>query len=426
MSKVIYRGKERTHVTVGAGGMYDFADPQSAWDSISDSSITKPYLIELSPGIYTQAGQGSSLPAWHFSDKTDISIVGTPAAILKKTGTLTGGVCAVGLEGEIAERIWLDGFTIINVLTGAAPQGAPPEGALYIGGENQSGALTLPYDDIHVVNMNLLGSHDGLQIFGTQAPSGGPTVPPLVHVRGNYIASRHDAYTIKGGVILRSGWNQIIADSGSDFGGRLPSVNNWKTTGIHYNHALGIHADDAGRGEAFSTHTCEQITVITNGNVNVGGAQPWGAGILNYLGGVGMMGYPQEYNDCQIRVINRFDQDVELFGIACNRGRFAEDEFRFNGGSIFVHNESTGSSSPSVVAGVDVRDGSTTPPECRVRINGTAILAINDKAASNAYSLQCQDQAANVIKHSGIMSDQGLNTAGGGVITHVAPRTDSA
>lgn len=425
MALVKFRGKERTHITVGRGGSFDFADPQSAWDSISDSSITKPYLITLEPGIYEQEGQGSSLPAWHFSDKSDIAIWGSRSAILKKTGVLSGGVCAIGLDGGIAERIWLDGFTIINVLTGQAGQGQPPEGALYIGRENQA-PTTLPYDDIHVVNMNILGSHDGLQIFGTVAPSGGPTVPPLLHVRGNYIASRHDAYTIKGGVILRSGWNQIIADSGSDFSGHLPSVNNWKTTGVHYNHAVGTHVDDAGRGEAFSTHTCEQITVITNGNIDDGGSQIWGVGILNYFGSSGMMSYPQEYNGCHVRVINRFDEDVSLFGIACDRARFAENEFRFNGGSIFVHNESTGSSSPDVVAGVDVRDGSSTPPECRLRINGTAILAINDKSPNTAYSLQCQDQAANVIKHSGMMSDEGLNTAGGGVITHVAPRTDSA
>ncbi len=425
MAKVVWMGKERHHVSVGKGGMYDFTNLQDAWDGITDSALTNPYLIDQEPGVFEQAGQGGGLPAWYLANKTDIAVVGHKSTILKKTGVLTGGVCAVGGDGLLAERIWLEGFTIINVLTGAAPQGAPPEGALYIGREGQH-PTTLPFDDVHVVNMNLLGSHDGLQIFGTEAPSGGPTVPPLLHVRGNYIASRHDAYAIKGGVILRSGWNQIVANSGSTFGGRLPSVNNWKTTGIHYNHALGIHADDAGRGEAFSTHTCEQITVICDGNINVGGAQPWGAGILNYLGGAGMMSYPQEWNGCQIRVVNKFNEDVSLFGIECDRARFAEDEFRFNGGSIFVHNESTGASSPSVVAGVDVRDGSTTPPECRVRINGTAILAINDKAASNAYSLQCQDQAANVIKHSGIMSDQGINTTGGGVITHVAPRSDSA
>lgn len=430
--KVNYRGKSRTHITVGKGGLFDYRNPQDAWDSISGSAIDNPYLISIDPGIYERVVPSQGTAAWAFNDKTDISIVGPRTAILRRLSPASGGTVSIGADGLLAERIRLDGFTIVNPLTGGgsggSAGGAPPEGALYIGKENQL-PTTLPYDDIEIVNMHILGSHDGLQIFGTEAPGGGPTVPPLVFVRNNLIQSRHDAYTIKGGVRLYSTSNQIYADSGSTFGGHLTDVNDWKTTGVHYNHALGVHADDAGRGEAFSVHTGEQITVVQNDNI--GTNQFWCTGILNYLGASGMMSYPQEWTDCHIRVLNRFDAGVNdavtLNGITFDRARFAENEFRFNGGSIFVHNANTESLSPGEISGVSIVEGiSFTSPECKVRINGTSILVINDRAPQTVYSLSCHDQADYVIKHSGIISDQGINTSGGGVITHVAPRTDSA
>lgn len=420
MSKVVYRGKERTHLTVGAGGMFDFADPQAAWDSISDSSISKPYLIELSPGIYEQDSPSAGEPAWAFRGKTDISIVGSRAAILRKTGTVGGGTVGIGAGGSLAERIRLDGFMIINPLNGASEGGAP-EGGLYLGDETNH-PTTLPFDDIEIVNCHILGVHDALQIFGTQAPGGGPTVPPLVYIRNNLMGSRHDTYTIKGGVRLHSSHNQIIADSASTFGGYLTSIDDWKTTGIHYNHGSGTHTDDAGRGDAFSIHTGEQIRVLTNDHVDTTGPQHYGCGVLNYKTGAADMSYPQTWTGCHIRLRNLFNENVRLWGVEFDKAVFPEDEFIWTGGSIHVINESAGASAPDTIAGVHV--GNTTQAECRVRISNTHILAVNAKTF--AYSLMSEDEATNVIKHGGVTSDQVVNAAGGGVVTHVAPRTDSA
>lgn len=427
MSRINFMGKERTHISVGKGGSFDFTNPQSAWDSITDSAAEKPYVISLEPEIYEQDAQADGEPAWWFKDKTDITIVGTRGSILRKTGSGSssgGGTVAIGADGELADRIRLCGFTVVNPQNGNQDGGAP-EGAIYLGQENAH-PTTLPYDQIELVNMHILGVHDALQLFGTIAPGtdGGPTVPPRVYIRNNLIESCHDAYTIKGGLQLLSCGNQINVNS-AGIQPYLTSIQGWKHTGIHFNTDRGVTAS-IDRGRAFYRFTGDQIYVEANGNekVGAGDAQEKTAGILVYNpSGAGLgLEYPDvRFVGCSVDFLNLGD-DVYATGMAAImlsvEDDITEGNFVFTGGDINIHQASTGNNPPTDVAGLLMRDTGTAV----ALISATQIRVRNDMGSSPmAFALQCEE-AGSTIKHTGII-DRSTNgvSAGSGTITYENP-----
>ncbi len=405
MAVVKFRGKERTHISVGKGGSFDYSNPQSAWDAITDSAAEKPYLISLEPGVYEQASPTDGEPAWWFKNKTDITIVGSRAAVLKKTGTTGGGTVAIGEDGGLADRIRLSGFTIVNPLDGNT-DGGPPEAGLFIGTEGEH-PTTLPYDNIEIENMHILGVHDGIQFFGTMAPGtdSGPERPPRVWVRNNWIESCHDAYTIKGGLQLHSEGNQIHVKS-DGINPWLTSIDGWKNTGIHYN-VVSARSASIDRGRAFYNHLGDRIYVESNGNVAQGamGSQRKVAGVLFYSSGSDGLEYPDcVFDGCSIKVVNLANEVVGsgfagfyIEGIA----DIADGEVTFCNGSIDVHQRQTASNAPAIASGVflDLADVSSV----NMRVLNSFIRVRNDKSASPlAYSMRV-NTSGQTIRHNGIV-----------------------
>jgi len=433
MGRVVWQGKERHHVSVGKGGMYDFTNPQSAWDSITDSAEGNPYLITLEPGIYEQDSPAEDEPAWWFFGKTDISITGSRAAVLRKTGTTGGGSVAVGKAGAMAERVRLDGFTIANPLTGGVLEGSPPEGGLYIGQEhgNNDFDTAMNYDQVEVCNMHILGVHDALQLFGTVPPTdGGPAIPGRVWIRNNLIQSVHDAYTVKGEMRLDSLANQIYVHSAGDHP-YLTNIGGWKHTGIHYNTQFDVLAATARGGSQYS-HVAEQINVIGNGNNGggIGGTnlqQKTCAGIYVYTGGAtpGGVMYPGlHFTGCSIRLSNLFDADL-IRGFAgilvLGKHQIDDWDFVFENGSIDVYQESTGTSAPANAAGVKLADSDAGTQYLRI-INSRIRVRNVQGTAPLAYSMQTE-HANHYIKHTNVIDEaaDGIDDAVGN-IDYTPPR----
>ncbi len=402
---------------MGPTAAYHFNNPQDAWDSIKDSAAENPYIISLEPGIYEREAIAVGFPAWWFKGKTDISVVGSRQAVVRKIAGASGGTIAIGAVDEIAERIRLSGFTVVNPLTGAGgAQGAAPEGAIYIG-EEEEYPDTLPYNDIELENMHIIGSHDALQMFGTDTT--GPNIPPRIFLRNNFIESHHDAVTIKGNMQVQSCSNQIFVKTNESLGNYLPSTSGWKSTGFHFNCARGTSGGN-DRGAAYFRSAGDQIVVVGNGSNNFGGDQSQCCGIYVYNGsGI----YSVTFNGCSIKVIGIADSDIDngLNGIAFFQGKSLSGDFVFSNGSIDVHQQHAGSSAPAEANGVKLQQ--SLGDDQVVRIVDTYIRVRNDKSASPlAYSMNSIDQAENIIEHKGIVAiaADGTNTAGGGLITNIA------
>ncbi len=304
--KLMWRGKNRTHITVGQGPGFDHSNPQSAWDAITDSAAEKPYLISLDSGIYEQNSPSAGEPAWWFKDKSDISIVGPRSAVLKKTGTTGGGTVAIGEDGNLAERIRLSGFTIVNPLNGN-PDGDSPEAALNIGTEEEF-PTTLPYNDVEIEGLHILGSDAALVLNGTIAPGtdGGPTTPPRLFVRNNLIETCHIAYLIGGGLQLQSCGNQLFVKSDGITPWLTDINNDVQASALVFDFLKGFSAS-TDRGLSYYVFTGDQIHSYRNGNTpSAPGKERIHSGISFYVSsGTTGLGYPDvSFTGCPIKVIN--------------------------------------------------------------------------------------------------------------------------
>lgn len=424
-------GLDANHITVGKGKGHNYADPQEAWNDISDAASDNPYLIDCtSPGEWTGGattyGNSEGEPMFLFSNKTDIAIVGGPATVWRRTtsGIPEGGGCVgIGRDGETTERIRLVDLVIYNSLSGDSGTGGgeAPEGGLYIGEEAVYGT-TLPFDDVYVVNCEIGGVHDALQCFGTAAPDdGGPARPPRIFVMQNRLFACHDAYTVKGNMQLQSNGNTIHVRS-AGVSPWLTTVNDWKHTGIHYNMAEGITTATDRGAQQFSQHNNEQIFVHSTANT---GASKTGqdlvAGILFYFdSGVA---YAADFSNCQIRVL--FDENYSpsrgVAGILKRQSSDVADGLvNFDSCRITVDQVNTGGSAPSEVAGVLMGDAPSAA--ATFAVTNSTIAVTNAAGGGSAYALQTS-AAGNDLKHGGVVSAQAEDASGGGTITHVPPLT---
>ena len=165
----------------------------SALASFSDSSITKPYLIRVGPGVYSECIK--------FSGRTDITIQGSgidatifdlwpyPTEAVPNGGVIGIGAtqgAAVGTTARIAIKD-LSVYSHVNVA---------PEAAIHLGLEGLSDGEKVGWDDILIDNVRAVGYHDGIQWMGPRDAN--IPVPPRLTIRNSIIASGHDALTQKG------------------------------------------------------------------------------------------------------------------------------------------------------------------------------------------------------------------------------------
>ena len=165
----------------------------SAIASISDSSITKPYLIRVGPGVYSECIK--------IHGKTDITIQGSgPDATVfdlwpYPTGVQPdGGVIGIGATTGVAvgttARIAIKDLSVYSHVNDS------PESAIHLGNEALTDGGKVGWDDILIDNVIAVGYHDGIQWMGPRDAN--IPVPPRLTIRNSYIASGHDAVTQKG------------------------------------------------------------------------------------------------------------------------------------------------------------------------------------------------------------------------------------
>lgn len=144
--------------------------PGSALASITDSSISKPYVVSIGPGVYDECvsvdPNGAGLAAL-----TDISFIGAGSQATKIRPTVTtasdvaGGVFRISnvtTTKNSVRRIEVANLTIHNDAFG------PPEAGFQIGKEGGPGAGNeSPWTDVYIHDALIIGNHDGLQWQGT-------------------------------------------------------------------------------------------------------------------------------------------------------------------------------------------------------------------------------------------------------------------
>jgi len=419
MVKVPFAGKHFNHRSVGKTHAYDHATLQAALDAIAtraDNTEENPYLIEIMADIW------DDLDAITVVDLSHIVIIGQgDASILRLTSTAPvgarGGTLTVADDTAVlVEDVTLQNFRLVNNLAGGgAGQGGPPEGALYIGKEAVHPS-TKQYDRITVRNMTIEGSHDGLQIFGTNEDFTG--TPPFVQVAFNIIRSAHDCYTVKGDVQLISVANQgLVRDAGIP--PYIDNVVDWKSTCFHHAVSVGSTGGGVRNAEAYVRSNGDQFSVFTSGKIGGLANQRTVAGVLSYAGAVAAETRPpikQRWNNTQIHVVNTdtpSDADIHFGGFVFEGAsgvdgwNLREDDVVIRGAMIEVDNQADTANIP-IVAGVWLELDINTN---LLKISGAWIDAKNATTGGNAYALYADD-ASSTIERADIYSDQGTGGLG--------------
>ena len=147
----------------------------SALASITDASITKPYIVSLGPGVYNECVS--------IDNQTDIALVGAgiDKTIIRPTVTaaadVNGGVVRVGnstATEDSSNRIGIFNLTVQNDAFSS------PEAAIQLGQEGGNSAAA-PWDNVIIGNVKTIGHHDSIQWAG-DTPNGaacGPQPPRL-------------------------------------------------------------------------------------------------------------------------------------------------------------------------------------------------------------------------------------------------------
>lgn len=136
----------------------------SAIARITDSSITKPYVVQVGPGVYDECVR--------FDNVTDIHLQGSgwESTIIRPTVTTPGvtyittntGVISIGglTEARATKRIEVSNLTAWNDDWGS------PTSAIFLG-VNENDGLTSQWDDIYIHNVRAIGHHDAIQWIGS-------------------------------------------------------------------------------------------------------------------------------------------------------------------------------------------------------------------------------------------------------------------
>jgi hypothetical protein len=415
MSTIRFRGKDTNHISVGKDKSYDHQTVQGAVDAVvtaADSASDNPYLISVDRGYYLEKVVVAGV--------TDLSMLGLPGSVIARDSSLgntpgDGGTLVIGnTTDDATQRIRLESLHVVNKQDGDN-DGGPPEGAIFVGEEEDFSATGNYWNDVIISGCVIEGVHDALQIFGQERNGGANTEDPSrVWVHGNVIKCVHDAVTTKGRVRGYSSANQVYANS-NGVQPYLTSISNWKTTGYHHNVTRG-GGDNEGTG--FWLSSADTFHVEGGGNVGA----DYFAGILFYAGGkVGSVPMRHRFVGTVIRVEYDADNSVvddTLAGIRITDTADTGDDdwIVVNGADIYVHQKNTGVSATGTAAGVFMDVAGV---GCDLKIFDSSIHVVNDASASNEYSLYAST-AQSTIKHGSVYSDSATdNNSGTGTITQL-------
>lgn len=416
--KISHRGKDRELVTVGPSLVYDFRSIRDALDSIVDAAADNPYTIAVS-GIH-RAGEGSIPSGPIYWDKSFVSLVGEPGAMIERDeadghATATGGTIQIANEdGEtLVEQVSFSNIRIRRSASGAAAGagGGAPEAALFIGKENVH-PDERNWDFVEVDGCLIEGIHDGIQWFGTNYMN--LDRPPRLRVTNNTIICAHDASTSKGQAETYHAHNRIYCDSaGFDW---YPNPNDWKTTGFHYGMERG-----GGVGTEVTAHPDtrlvmhgDQIHVVANTNI-----ASEIAGILFYDPdidvGVSVRRLRVSISNVQIYVNHVADAagtcgGIVLLGHDTAEWEVGTSDFDVHDVSIRVHT----AVSSQVAAGVWL-EGANTATTREIFVSGQAHVTA---PSGTAYSMRAVT-SGDTINHR-MLSDQATSVGAGAAVTQQA------
>jgi hypothetical protein len=398
-------------ITVGQGSGYDYDDLAHAWNSITDSGPTKPYLIDVDHGEWEFTEDDSvrrgvdGRAAWQLGSKTDITIQGRGlgSKFIRRSdtaGSYGGGTISIGddLTTVTTQRIAVLDLHIINENNGGT-EGSPPEGALYIGQEDTfSAAGVLPWTDVVVAGCQIEGIHDALQAFGPDANYANTTVGgSRLVTQGNRILSVHDAYTIKGAVMAYSIGDYIYVNTNGfapHMNASVGGIEAWKCTGYHMNCGL---AQGAGDERQFNNTMMSVVggRIVMEGGLNVGGGaqQRVFAACLQYQGG---HAYPMRVVGTHITM--DIDEDASSGVYSAFAIKAAVDApdgwIDINGNVIEFTQRNSGSSAPDTISAF-YNAGSHASGSIMRCTNNTIYLS---QAKTNAYVYQTAHANATIKK----------------------------
>lgn len=406
MAKRVWRGKDVNHLTVGNGKQFDHTTIQAALDAVEtagDAAADNLYAITVAPGVYESEVS-------HNVSYTIVTAEVPHSAILQKTSGGTGGAYSIGTDtAGLAEYIVIENMVFNNQLTGnLGPQGGPPEGALYVGGEDIYDT-DLNWDMVHLWNNRIIGSHDGLQIFGQRMTGR----PGRLFVQSNYIESCHDAVTLKNHACVMSSANQVYVVTAGDTD-YLPSANDWKTTGFHFR--TNSDGNTTVSDYAFWDSNGDQVWMDVRANVG-GSGQDRVAGVLAYNPGSNQQ-IQLRFRNTAMRIDYDADYDPAFYIAAVHLDSDNTQQMQIRNLAARIHQRNTGSSAPSTIYGVMCQGASTS---ASLRITDSEFDLVNDKGGGTTVCFSADANAT--IEYNNIIENAATEQSGAGTFTKLTPMT---
>lgn len=168
----------------------------SAIASITDSSVTKPYVVAIGPGAYNECVA--------ITQKSYITLLGAgdTSSLIRPTvtaaGDVAGGVIKIAEVAGAANdtrAIEITGMTVHNDAYGA------PEAAIQVGQE-ATGSDT--WNDVYLHDLTAIGHHDAIQWFGRDGS--GESTAPRLFIGDVRVVGGRDTVVDKGWANVRM-WN---------------------------------------------------------------------------------------------------------------------------------------------------------------------------------------------------------------------------
>lgn len=278
---------------------------------------------------------------------------------------------------------------------------------MYISGE-EVWDTDLNWDMIHVIGNEIIGVHDGLQIFGTDIGATGK--PGRLFVRGNTIKCAHDAYTLKGNARVMSSSNQIYTLTEGDID-LLPTAADWKSTGFHFRADPGSGVVSA---HSFFDSVGDQLWMDIRGDIGAASTQQDRvAGVLCYFPGTNDQ-IPISFTGLRMRIDYDNNYTPTKGGVACVavEGNTVNAP-TFDGLSARLHQRNTGASAPAVVYGFNSWD--TVGVSSKVVFNNSRFSFTNDKAAGTSTLFNAPANCT--VEYNNVVHDGTTFSSGAGVFT---------
>ena len=254
--------------TTWIGAITQDCEADSAMASITDSSITKPYRLDIKPGIYNEI--------LVIKDKTDIEILlafGTRIISHPALGTTSKadgngvGTLRIAPSGNTTqvERIIISGWgSFENHVRAGDPNGTSFggqkfEAACQIGAEDGTGGDAQWTDVYFGGNVRCIGVDEGINIAGTETDDD-PDAPRF-YAKDLEAIGGHKACNIEGNIAGRwddggcTVWTNYCSITSAAQTGNVGDTGN-STTAIHLDGILGADGLLVGRSVTLATAAC--------------------------------------------------------------------------------------------------------------------------------------------------------------------------